>query len=175
MRGFFGRFSVRAGALSAVCITALASCGSGDVVAVLSGSGDATESFRLDQAANLHYTFTASNDGATPCFAEQGIRMHPSGRGGSGPEVAPSSSATTEGGMRLSAGDWLMDFQMKSLDQRTTNLISCHWRMVLTTSGEHYPDIPKTGCMRPGTATFPAGPICGPGDASSWMQIVESH
>jgi hypothetical protein len=176
MRGFAGTRTALAGALSAVVLAAaLAGCGSGgDVVAILSGSGDGTESFRLDKASNLNYTFTITNDEIQPCAALQGVRMHPGGRSGQGTTVAPLASATVEGGMHLAAGDWLMDFQMKSQNSNTGNLLACHWRMVLTTTDEQHPDIPKTGCVRPGKVAFPDGPICGQGDAPSWAQPQDS-
>jgi hypothetical protein len=172
MRGFGARRTALAGALFAAALAAaLASCGSGgDVVAILSGSGDGTESFRLDKATNLNYTFSITNDEIQPCVAMQGIRMNRGARGGQGITVAPLSSGSVEGGMHLAAGDWLMDFQMKSQNSNAGNLLACHWRMVLTTTDEQHPDIPKTGCVRPGKVGFPDGPICGQGDAPSWMK-----
>lgn len=162
-------------AIFAIALTGmLAACGGGDTIAVLSGSGDGTESFRLLQATDVHLAFSVSNDGTVPCVALYGVRVNPRGRGGQGPTVAPSSSDTQEGGMHLSAGDWLMDFQTKTEDGARTNLLECHWRMTLTTSGDHYPDVPKTGCLRPGTATFPAGPFCAPGDASPSMDVMDA-
>ena len=164
------RLAVSAMALAGM----LGSCGGGDTVAVFSGSGDGTESFRLAQATDLHLVFTVSNDGTVPCVALYGVRVNPRGRSGQGPTAAPSSTVTNEGGMHLAAGDWLMDFQTKSQDSRITNLLTCHWRMALTTSGDHYPDVPKTGCLRPGTASFPAGPFCGPGDTSPSMDVMDA-
>jgi hypothetical protein len=66
-----------------------------------------------------------------------------------------------------------MDVQTKTQDGSATDLLTCHWRMTLATSGNHYPDLPKTGCLRPGTATFPAGPFCGPGDAPPRVQVID--
>jgi hypothetical protein len=55
-------------AVSAIALTGvLASGGGGDTVAVLSGSGDSTESFRLVHGSDVHLVFTVSNDGTVPC------------------------------------------------------------------------------------------------------------
>ena len=151
-------------ALAALCVAPLLlSCGGGDVVAIMSGSGDGTASFRLDRASNISYTYTVSNDGTSPCIAMKGVRMNARGWSGDGPTVNPSSSLTGTGGMHLAAGDWLMDFRTKTPDDTSTNLLTCHWRMVLATSDQNYPDIPKTGMPAPGDGDVPGRAVLRPG------------
>jgi hypothetical protein len=148
---------------------ALAACGSGggDVLGVYTGSGDATESLYLPHPADIHALVTATNDGHERCSVRFNVRMSAqSSGGGSGTGAEPGATDTSELGFHLAAGDWLFDVRTATFDTSRAGM-TCHWKVVLTTSDRQDPDLPKVECYRPGTVTFPAGPVCDPGDTHS--------
>jgi hypothetical protein len=112
---------------------------------------------------------TATNDGRERCSVTFRMRTGVHGSsGGEGSGAEPGATDSQELGFHLAAGDWLFDVQTATFDTSRAGM-TCHWKVVLSTSDQQDPDEPKVECYPPGTVTFPAGPICDPGDTHARM------